>query len=213
MRALNLTGKRFGRLVGIQRVENLPPYGQARWLFRCDCGMEKVIFGYTAVHGLVVSCGCYSRENPSRFSHGKVGTPEYRSWCAMRQRCNTKTDGAYHLYGARGIKVCARWNKFENFYADMGKRPEGMTLDRKNNEGPYSPENCRWANQKQQVRNRRTTAFYTYKGSRLPLQEWAEIFKLTYQHVWIRYKNGWRGEKLFSPSRQTRKENVQPRVV
>ncbi len=210
MKLLDITGRRFGRLVAVRRVENAPGYGQARWLFECDCGADKVLFGYTAVHGLVKSCGCWRQDHPARFRHGLTGSREHRSWASMRGRCINPSNHAYHLYGGRGITVCKRWDKFENFLADMGKCPVGMTLDRKDNDGDYTTKNCRWATMKQQVRNRRTTTLYFHKVMRLTLQEWAEIYKLTYQHVWLRYKNGWRGERLFSPSRQNRKAHVQP---
>lgn len=114
----------------------------------------------------------------------------------MRQRCENKNNHAYPLYGGRGIEVCKRWQTFENFYSDMGSRPKGMTLDRSDNNKGYSPENCRWATVRQQVRNRRTTTIYEYDGEKLSLQAWAEKIGVPYQTIWIRHKRGWRGKKL-----------------
>lgn len=195
----NIAGQRFGKLVAIRRVENLPPYGQARWLFQCDCGKEHVAFGYTVLHLNVKSCGCAQHERHAQLRHGQTGTPEHYTWAAIRQRCENPKCRAYPHYGGRGIKVCDRWQTFENFYADMGARPEGMTLDRIDNDGDYAPDNCRWATTKQQVRNRRVSGSYMHNGQSMSLSEWAERMGLPYQTVWTRFRNGWRGEKLFSP--------------
>ena len=102
-----------------------------------------------------VGCGCLGGKK----THGMEGTPIYKTWASMLQRCNNTKNPDYSRYGGRGITVCERWTKFENFYADMSDRPEGRTLDRINNEGNYEFDNCRWATASEQNDNRRNTVF------------------------------------------------------
>jgi hypothetical protein len=132
--------------------------------------------------------------------HLMAGTSIYKTWCGFRKRCNDPGDKNYGNYGGRGITVCDRWNNsFENFYADMGSRPPGMTLDRRDNDGPYSPENCRWATKLEQTRNRRVTNFVTHQGITLPLPEWCERAGVDYETTHNRlFKHGWSLEKALS---------------
>lgn len=200
MKAKDISGQRFCRLVAVRRVENHPQYKQARWLFKCDCGNDYTQFGYVVWHGMSKSCGCLKAETKSHFVHGLTGTTEHRSWCAMRARCTNPKDQAYHLYGGRGIFICERWKNFEAFYEDMGPKPSPLhSLDRIDANKGYSPENCRWADKKTQVRNRRKSNIYSHNGETKNLADWAEHFGLPYQTVWMRHKNGWRGNRLFSP--------------
>lgn len=113
-------------------------------------------------------------------------------WCKVMERCYSESDPAYDRYGGRGIKVCDRWHDFKNFYEDMGDRPEGRTLDRINNDGDYSPDNCRWATYKRQNRNKRNTIIVEFNGETACLKDLTEKYGLNYQTVYARIKkHGW----------------------
>lgn len=111
---------------------------------------------------------------PRRITHGLTNTKTHHIWTGMRQRCRDANTPAYQHYGGRGIKVCERWRTFENFVADMGECPDGMELDRRDNDGDYEPSNCRWATKKMQARNRRTNNFIEHDGLRLCITDWAK---------------------------------------
>lgn len=133
-----------------------------------------------------------------RETHGYFGKTEYEAWRNMRQRCiNPKTPN-FHNYGGRGIKVCDRWfNSFTNFIEDMGDKPSSNhSLDRIDNNGNYTPENCRWATKVQQDSNRRTTRPITINGVTKPLHQWARESPIKYETIKGRiYKYGWSPEK------------------
>lgn len=159
MQFLDLTDERYGRLVVLSHAGKTPR-GQALWLCQCDCGMQKVIRASSLRSGESLSCGCRKKEpNLLNQRHNKSKSPVYRVWTNMKARCFDKNHKAYPNYGGRGITVCERWLTFDNFYADMGDPPAGLSLDRyPDNNGNYEPGNCRWASWSDQQKNRRTKA-------------------------------------------------------
>jgi len=155
---IDLTGMRFGRLVVLSKLKKRA-YSSAftQWKCRCDCGNEKVIVSASLRRGASQSCGCLRNYVQPRLIHGRSNISTYFCWKSMIRRCSKEgqNDKGYKNYGGRGIKVCKRWLKFENFLEDMGEAPKGLTLDRKNNNGNYNKHNCRWATMTQQIHNRR----------------------------------------------------------
>jgi len=187
---IDLTGQRFGRLVVVSKAENSNS-GHARWNCICDCGVEAIVFGCNLRSGCTKSCGCLQREKTSEtnITHGMTKTPTHITWKSMKQRCTDHKYSCYENYGGRGIAVCGRWNKFDNFYEDMGKRPNGTSLERIDNNGNYCPENCCWATPKTQNRNTRRNRIIEYDGKSQCLSAWAEELEINYETLRKRLQN------------------------
>jgi hypothetical protein len=112
------------------------------------------------------------------------------TWESMLSRCYSPSNRKYPRYGGRGIRVCERWRKYQNFLSDMGERPEGYTLDRIDNNGDYCPENCQWADQKTQNRNRSDNRILRYRGVDRPIVVWADLFQMSRETIKSRIKRG-----------------------
>ncbi len=204
---LDFVGSRFGRLRVTGFVQSIK--NTTLWSVRCDCGTEKTVRRTNLHANGIKSCGCLVREGMSEraTTHGltKPGLrhPLYSTWDSMKRRCHGK--GAHSRYGGRGINVCERWlsgedgkTGFECFLKDMGPRPEGCSIDRIDNNGPYSPENCRWATQKQQQRNRSSNRSVVFNGEVMLLVEAIELSGLNEATVYGRLKLGWSEQDALS---------------
>lgn len=204
---LDLSGKNFGRLTVMCRAES-SPNGKARWVCKCECGTEKVIFSSALVGGITLSCGCLRNENSKRLAaslnrtHGMSRTRIFHVWDSMLQRCGNPNHKSFPDYGGRGISVCERWKKFENFFSDMGDPGQGFSIDRIDHNGNYEPGNVRWATSKTQGRNKRSNTFITVNGETQPLAYWCEKYSINKVTAMDRIKRGWSPELAFeTPAR------------
>ena len=189
---IDMQGMRFGRLVVLRRDGTKGK--AATWECLCDCGNHCVTAGGSLRKGRSVSCGCWKREGYGGAcrTHADTHSPEHNTWSKIIGRCKNKNDNAYHRYGGRGITVCDRWLKYENFLSDMGRRPsDAHSIDRIDNNGCYEPNNCRWATAAEQSRNRRSNVFVEVDGYKMVLKDAADKFGIPYKTVHARISNGW----------------------
>jgi len=203
-----LTGTRVGRLSVVGRADDLVQSNgrkRTRWVCSCDCGELLEVLSDNLMKGHTKSCGCLRVDScahvgSTNSTHRQTRSKEWWAWTSARQRCINPRSHAYKGYGGRGIKVCPRWvNSFENFYADMGSAPDGMTLERVDVNRDYSPENCVWATQKDQARNKRVTVRVDYLGVTQPLCELAEAHGITRDQAYDRFcRQGWTLERTLN---------------
>jgi hypothetical protein len=159
---------------------------KTRWNCLCECGITKVVDRQSLTCGRVRSCGCLAKEllSDRNRTHGRTRTKEYRAWAHAKDRCHRKTDARYHIYGARGISMCPEWrNSFEQFFADMGPAPEGFTLERRDSNKGYCPENCIWADRITQANNTCTNRIVEFHGKKMTLAQCARSAGVVYKSL------------------------------
>lgn len=187
-------GSKFARLTITGEAER-SFCGSRRWSWRCDCGNEGSSQMVAIKRGATKSCGCYSKSIDRKIPGSRNRNPLYQVWRSMRDRCNLPSIKTYKHYGGRGIKVCDRWNDFDVFVSDMGPRPIGATLERKDTNGNYEPENCRWASHKEQMNNMRKNVILEIGGETLTVAQASEKYGIPYYRLYFRIRKGWPVEK------------------
>lgn len=207
-RVKDLTGQRFGRLFVIS-FSHTDKNDDAVWNCLCDCGNLYQGIARRLRSGNTRSCGCLCIDvrRALKTKHGLARHPLYDTYHAMLMRCYDLRHVAYKNYGGRGITVCDRWREsFANFLEDMGDKPEGYTLDRIDNDCPYTPENCRWATREEQQSNRQGTRLVTYAGQTLTVAQWARVTGVPASAIYHRIDAGWPIERsLTQPPKKIRR--------
>lgn len=200
-RKTKYAGRRFGRLVvlGVARPRYLT--------VRCDCGVTKEVRSADVVSGNTQSCGCLKAEletsNPHSRKHGMRQTPTYKKWASMVDRTTNPGCTRWSYYGGRGIGLFEPWRKFENFFADMGVCPDGLTLERRDNSKGYFPDNCVWADKIAQANNRRNNRILTARGLSLSVGQWAIRAGVNESLIRNRLKRGWSVDNAIFKPQQT----------
>lgn len=188
VRFRDLSGRKFSRWTVLGFSHATP---NKYWYCECECGTVRAVPANTLASGVSKSCGCLCIELGLRKKHGKSGESIYAIWLGILSRCRNKNNIYYNYYGGRGITVCDRWLKFENFLKDMGDRPNGMSIDRIDVNGNYEKSNCRWATWKEQANNKRTNTFLTFNNKTQTLAMWANETGINAETIAYRLKNKW----------------------
>lgn len=183
-RAETFIGEKFHKLV-VAEIDG------AKATCICECGNKKIVDIYLLRRGNNKSCGCLAKMARRKaidatLIHGMSKTVEYKTWVGMRKRCTNTKDKNYKNYGGRGIFVCQEWDMFEKFFEDMGIRPKGASIERVDNSGPYSKENCIWANATHQCRNKRNSIKVEFDGEKISIKELSEKVGISYELLYQR---------------------------
>lgn len=194
-------GARYGMTIVLGEAETTTTNRKVRAI--CDCGVEFSVAINNLRSGHTKSCGCaLNKARAALATHGFTRkfcfNRTYSIYRDMRTRCENPKYKKFHLYGGRGIKVCDRWNNFENFLADMGERPEGLSLERNDVNGDYGPNNCRWASSLDQANNKRNNVFLEYCGKRMTVAQWARELNMKAGTIYHRVSHGWPPERVLS---------------
>jgi hypothetical protein len=198
MKLIDMTGQRHGHVTVLRHV-GLDKANRALWECRCDCGKLCTLSRAELAPDKHRSCGC-QRWHGNRKATGHSHTTTYRVWLNMVARCYHTHHEAYARYGERGITICDEWrNDYLNFLGDMGDKPQGMQLERVDNNGPYTKANCKWATPKEQSQNRRSNLMLTINGETLCATEWARRAGFKTAVVMDRVRRGWPAERLLEP--------------
>lgn len=201
---IDMINKQFGKLKVLAEDGHLGGFLAFKCL--CECGSTTTVRGSSLRSGNTTSCGCVHKTMVGNLNkkHGLKHTAEYSVWQNMITRCTNSNTNFFYRYGGRGIAVSDEWRDFEKFYADMGNRPNGMTLERIDNNGSYSKENCRWATLKEQARNTRRTKLVEHNGKTQCLKDWANEVGIVYNTLRKRFIiYGWSFEKAISTPPRT----------
>lgn len=191
MNSVDLLGKKFGRLLVIDRARS-NKHKQMQWLCKCDCGKELVVTTTHLKTGHTRSCGCLHNEGNNK-KHGLTHTKVHGIWQGIKRRCFNANVKEFMNYGGRGITVCDEWNNdFQTFYDYVSQLPHfgeaGYSLDRINNNGNYEPGNVKWSTRTEQGNNKRNTILVEVDGETHTLTEWSEITGIKYSTLYHRYK-------------------------
>ena len=202
MPEIDISGKKYNNLLAIRHHHTAR--GRTNyWLFRCDCGKEKIINKTLVTTGKIKSCGCLRKTNHIK-KHGMYGTRIYRIYKNMLSRCYKKYNTRYKNYGERGITVCKEWvDDFQKFYdwAMSNGYNETLTIDRIDVDGNYCPENCRWVTNKEQQLNKTNNHKVTYNGKSYCLMELANFYNIDFDLLWRRIRDGWDVERAIKTPR------------
>jgi len=203
---VDLIGKIFGRLTVISYLGKNKK-AQREWVCQCVCGQKLTLTTASIFAGHTNSCGCLQKELliARRRIHGESRSKEFRIWSRMKGRCESPAYHHFKDYGGRGITVCERWQRFQNFLDDMGRCPPKMSIERKDVNGNYEPSNCKWATAIEQANNRRNSLILTFNGKTQTVSQWSRELGFIAGTIGRRLARGWAaGKALSTPLKPSR---------